>query len=361
MRCDAVQLVYAEAQGWRDQEAAKCPEVPNTKFKALKSSNAGSGEAARLLEVASHNYGGFQAGEKSQMPPKLFPGSLASYVLVFQTDGEWHDADLYPRKGEADISYAKLTMQPLVDKLRSADMIVREMYSSPKLDAENELPYMFALVSIGEKRQQTVAEIMSDHKLLRVRMRKMDDIGNEIKNGGAWTYFKQHLVPYYEKSSEGTLFSSAQQIEMMEFMMKEVDERAMGPQLMQKEACLIGNSVLQQLVEEQRIVAYYPLHHRAKRQWLSGSTQERERVCFFFEGVLARRCCPASRESSAPQAALRLKQPCNLPFLTAAARLHPFSCCILSVSVSYQQSLLSDCTHFRCILSFCQLLAVIVE
>ena len=45
----------------------------------------------------------------------------------------------------------------------------------------------------------------------------------------------------------------------------------MGPQMMQKEACEPGNSVLQQLVEEQRIVAYYPLHHRAKRQWLSGS------------------------------------------------------------------------------------------
>ena len=181
------------------------------------------------------------------MPPKKFPGSLASYVLVFQTDDEWHDADLYPRKAEkAPISYAKLTMQPLIDKLRSADMIVREMYSSPKLDAEGGFPYLFALVSIGEKRQQTVAEIMGEHSLIRVRMRKMDDIGNEIKNGGAWTFFRQHLTPYFEKSSEGTLFSSAQQIQMIEFLMKDVDERAMGPQMMQKEACQTGNSVLQQ-------------------------------------------------------------------------------------------------------------------
>ena len=30
--------------------------------------------------------------------------------------------------------------------------------------------------------------------------------GNEIKNGGAWTAFKQHLSQYMEKSSEGTLF-----------------------------------------------------------------------------------------------------------------------------------------------------------
>ena len=46
----------------------------------------------------------------------------------------------------------------------------------------------------GEKRQQTVAEIMGEHKLIRIRMRKMDDLGNEIKNGGAWATFKQHLA-----------------------------------------------------------------------------------------------------------------------------------------------------------------------
>jgi hypothetical protein len=35
---------------------------------------------------------------------------------------------------------------------------------------------------------------MGEHKLMRIRMRKMDDLGNEIKNGGAWTTFKQHLA-----------------------------------------------------------------------------------------------------------------------------------------------------------------------
>jgi hypothetical protein len=36
-----------------------------------------------------------------------------------QTDEEWHDAGLYPRKGEAEAtSFAKLNMQPLIDKLR---------------------------------------------------------------------------------------------------------------------------------------------------------------------------------------------------------------------------------------------------
>ena len=59
----------------------------------------------------------------------------------------------------------------------------------------------------------------------------MDDLGNEIKNGGAWTSFRQHLSPYYEKSSEGTLFSSAQQIQIMDFLMNDVDVAAMGPQV----------------------------------------------------------------------------------------------------------------------------------
>lgn len=117
------------------------------------------------------------------MPPTLFPGSLASYVLVFEMDPEWHGAELYykkPKKSAPDVSYSKLNMQPLVDKLRSADMIVRELYSSAELcteDPDDAMPFFFALVSIGEKRQMTVAEIMAQHSLIRLRMRKMDDIG----------------------------------------------------------------------------------------------------------------------------------------------------------------------------------------
>ena len=268
-----------------------------------------------------------QAGKLSQEPPTLFPGSLASYVLVFQMDGEWHEGQLYYPKVEKGgkspaISYGKLNMQPLVDKLRSADMIVRELYSSAHLckeDAENPMPYFFALVSIGEKRQMTVAEIMGKSALIKLRMRKMDDIGlflppsactpalllfrallacadslerflafkitstlprtsqswreckpgekarggaaslkvdgcraslpphhaaspcgtppprhastpflhssvpraartgNEIKNGGAWTTFKQHLSQYLEKSSEGTLFRSISSVHLLLF------------------------------------------------------------------------------------------------------------------------------------------------
>jgi len=275
--------MYSEANGYVDDDTdngknltVKPAEHLEPKFKALKGNgglSSGKDEEKLLLQTSSLNYGGYQAGETSQMPPTLFPGSLASYVLVFQMDEEWHDASLYPRKDpdskkKVEISYGKQNMQPLVDKLRSSDMIVREMYSSEQLDGEGNMPYMFAFVSIGEKRQMTVAEVMGEHNLIRVRMRKMDDIGNEIKNGGAWTSFVQHLAPYFEKSSEGTLFSSAQQQQIMEFMMHDTDERAMGPQLLQKESCEAGNNVLQQLVWDQRIVAYFPLHHAAKRKWL---------------------------------------------------------------------------------------------
>ena len=39
-----------------------------------------------------------QAGESSQMPPSTFPGSLASYVLVFAMDAEWHNGELYAKR-----------------------------------------------------------------------------------------------------------------------------------------------------------------------------------------------------------------------------------------------------------------------
>ena len=42
--------------------------------------------------------------------------------------------------------------------------------------------------------------------------------------------------------------SSAQQQQMMEFLMHDADEAAMGTQILQKEACVPGNNVLQQLV-----------------------------------------------------------------------------------------------------------------
>ena len=163
---------------------------------------------------------------KRQNPVRRFPTTLASFVLVghfiipsilvlkfaveltvrlvqvFPTDGEWQRT----LEGETvkEPSYAKLNMQPILDKLRSADMIVREVISLDKKKA-------YALVSVSEKRQRMVAEIMGQENQMRVRMRRLDDEGNEVKNDGAWAPFKNDLYPYYEKSSEGVLFSSCQQ------------------------------------------------------------------------------------------------------------------------------------------------------
>ena len=204
-----------------------------------------------------------QAIETRQNPLPKFPTALASFVLVFETDEEWRSKPDGAPSYEEPISYAKLTMQPIVDKLRSSDMIVREFMSTDRMK-------LYALVSVSEKRQRIVAEIMGEekHKRMRVRMKMVDDEDNDIKNGGAFASFKNHLFPYYEKSSEGLLFSSCQQQYIMEFLINERDPRAMGPQTMQREACLPGHSILQQLKADEKIVDYFNLHHTSKKEWL---------------------------------------------------------------------------------------------
>lgn len=211
-----------------------------------------------------------QATDEVQVPKPKFPSTLATIVLVFELDDEWREMLEYvrvnntepPKTGEGAIapSYAKMNMQPLVDKLRSADMIVREAIG-------NEQKYFYCLVSISEKRQKAVADVMGEGAL-RLRLKKKDDMGNTIKNGGGWTGFKQHLSHLYERSSEGSLFSSSQQQQIMMFMLNDVDERAMGPQLIQKEACELGNTPLEQLIVDDRIVGYYCLHHEKKLSWM---------------------------------------------------------------------------------------------
>jgi len=230
-------------------------------FKALK----GKKKQDVATQGGYQSSGGYQAGEM-QNPPRKFPTSLASFVLVFDTDMEWRGFDKKEgdQEGPPDpkaISYAKLNMQPCLDKLRSSDMIVREVMSTCKMK-------MYALVSISEKRQRMVAEIMGEHDRMRVRMKMLDDEASDIKNGGAWSAFKNDLFPYYEKSSEGLLFSSCQQQYIMEFLLNDRDPRAMGPQMMQRESCLPGNSILQQMLTDEKIVDCYNLHHPEKNEWL---------------------------------------------------------------------------------------------
>ena len=237
-------------QGEAGEEHAVGKKMAGSKAKAHGAkfrSKALKVERMKLLEM------GYQAEEKRQFPIPRFPLTLASYVLVFQTDDEWISGE--------GVSYAKLTMQPILDKLRSADIIVREFMSSNN-------KYMFALVSIAEKRQKMIAEIMGEYELIRLRLQKLDDEMNEIKGAGAWMHFQGHLAPHYEKSTEGTVFSSCQQQHMIHFLLNDVDERVLGPQLMQKEACEPGNSILEQLQIDEKIVDHFPLHQYNTREWL---------------------------------------------------------------------------------------------
>jgi hypothetical protein len=53
--------------------------------------------------------------------------------------------------------------------------------------------------------------------------------------------------------------------------MNERNPNAMGPQVMQREACLPGNSILMQLQADVRIEDYFNLHHEEKKKWLESS------------------------------------------------------------------------------------------
>ena len=55
---------------------------------------------------------------------------------------------------------------------------------------------------------------------------------------------------------------------MIEFLLNDVDVRAIGPQLIQKESCEPGNTPLMQLIKDERIKDHFYMHHPAKREWL---------------------------------------------------------------------------------------------
>jgi hypothetical protein len=149
--------------------------------------------------------------------------------LVFEIDEDWrHQIEEYQTAIQSDGAGqrrppASPIAFPLVDKLRSADMIVQEFYSTKKNK-------YFVLISISEKRQKSLAEVMG----LKLRIKKADDETNQIKRGGALSTYKQHLNQIFERCSKGTIFSSCQQCQMIEFLLNNLDVRAIGPQLIQR-------------------------------------------------------------------------------------------------------------------------------
>ena len=188
---------------------------------------------------------------------RRYPDTLASLCLVFEADS---DESGTQEKGNRDKpSMTQQIRQPIVDKLRAADLLVRESLSQSKEE-------MFVLVSASEKRQKQVAEIMGERGLLKLRLRQQDRNGRDQKNEGAWTPFKQHLQPLYEPSSEGTLFSSAQQLKILEVVLNNEDERAMGPHLaLHLEP---GNRPLDQMQQDGIIKLWFRLHHQDSKDAL---------------------------------------------------------------------------------------------
>eukprot|EP00282_Hemiselmis_andersenii_P037798 CAMPEP_0169443350 /NCGR_PEP_ID=MMETSP1042-20121227/9308_1 /TAXON_ID=464988 /ORGANISM="Hemiselmis andersenii, Strain CCMP1180" /LENGTH=683 /DNA_ID=CAMNT_0009554571 /DNA_START=182 /DNA_END=2229 /DNA_ORIENTATION=+ len=186
---------------------------------------------------------------------KRFPDTLACVCLVFEMDEE-------ESAGVGAVSITQQIRQPLVDKLRAADLIVRETCSRDRDE-------MFVIVSASEKRQKQVAEVMGKRGLLSLRLRQVDHDANEEKNEGALCPFKAHLTPLYEWSSEGTLFSSYHQTQILEYILNDEDERVMGPQLVQKEVLDPGNTPLDQLVKDGKVKAFFRMHHQSKREELT--------------------------------------------------------------------------------------------
>ena len=185
---------------------------------------------------------------------RRLPDSLASLCMVFEAD----ESESSGGSGDK-ASMSQQIRQPIVDKLRAADLLVRECLSRDRDE-------MFVLISASEKRQKQVAEIMGEKGLLKLRLRQQDRDGKDQKNEGAWTPFKAHLQPLYEPSSEGSLFSSAQQLQILEFILNSEDERAMGPHLVLQLSP--GNRPLDQLQTDGIIKQWFRLHNEDSREAL---------------------------------------------------------------------------------------------
>jgi hypothetical protein len=194
-----------------------------------KSRQGGGGDYAELAQEAKRE--------------SRFPDTLSSICIVFEVDDAERDA-LLGHGGKSAASISRQIRQPLVDKLRAADLLVRGSPApyaavraaicvvaarvsprrvSPRSGtaryaramrstrgAGRGLPLglprarltrrlqvreacsrdkdeMFVLVSASAKRQKHVAEIMGQRGLLKLRFRQQDEHGNIEPNEGAWS------------------------------------------------------------------------------------------------------------------------------------------------------------------------------
>mmetsp|Transcript_9072 Transcript_9072/g.21112 ORF Transcript_9072/g.21112 Transcript_9072/m.21112 type:complete len:722 (-) Transcript_9072:33-2198(-) len=204
--------------------------------------------------------GDYDQVEQAASKQSRFPDTLSSICIVFECDDAEHNA-LLGHGGKSAASISRQIRQPLVDKLRAADLLVREACSRDKDE-------MFVIVSASAKRQKHVAEIMGQRGLLKLRFRQQDEDGNIEPNEGAWCPFKAHLQPLYEPSREGMLFSSLTQLRILEYIINDEDELAMGPQMVQKDQLEPGNTPLDQLIKDKKAKIVFRLHSKEMREFL---------------------------------------------------------------------------------------------
>ena len=177
--------------------------------------------------------------------PRSFP--LASICLVFDADPSSPNDPKYV--------LAHNNRLQIIDKLKASDLLVTDNVVADRKEA-------YVLISASEKRLKQVAHLMG----LKLRLLLRDvETGQIEKQEGAWTPFRQHLAGLYEHSSEGGLFSSNQQLQILEYILSDEDDRALGPQLVPKDKIDLGNSVLDQLVKLQIIKSFFHMHNAERR------------------------------------------------------------------------------------------------
>lgn len=153
---------------------------------------------------------------------------------------------------------SKSFREEIIRKIRSADLLVSETIAAESNEA-------YVLITASHKRLSHVADLMGIK--LRLLLRDLDS-GRLEKNEGAWTRYQEKLAGLYEPSCEGGLFSSSQQLQIMEYILSNEDERVIGPQLVPKDEIDLGNNPLEQLVKMQIIKSFFRMHDPARRDYL---------------------------------------------------------------------------------------------
>jgi len=102
---------------------------------------------------------------------------------------------------------------------------------------------------------------------LKLRLRSSDPTE---RNEGPWCAFRQHMQSEFEESSEksNSLFSSLQQIRILEFILEDRDKMAMGPQLVHPKTLQAGYTPLEWLFKEKQIKGFFRMHHEPTRKKL---------------------------------------------------------------------------------------------